>query len=208
MVNKRLTSGERKEILISAGEKITISEDEGFKMFEKVLHKITHEYKGEIEYEDAFQIVSEGYIEAFRTYDINKGSKFSSYLYRVASMKVLGEVRSLCQKRTPKGNRITECHIDSIEELENDIYQTPEKAKQSYEDYIANIERTIVVKDMLFTLPEEDRYILAAVYFDGKTQKTVAQELGYTQPVICAKIQKALKTLRRDFLLQSEKYLV
>lgn len=56
---------------------------------------------------------------------------------------------------------------------------------------------TTVVRYALSKLSKEDRYLIERKFWDGATERELAQELGISQPAVHKKIHKALEQLRQ-----------
>jgi RNA polymerase sigma-B factor len=60
-----------------------------------------------------------------------------------------------------------------------------------------NVERQIVVEDLLDTLPEREQAILRLRFFDGLTQTEIAARVGISQMHVSRLLARSLETLRR-----------
>jgi RNA polymerase sigma-B factor len=60
-----------------------------------------------------------------------------------------------------------------------------------------NVERQIVVEDLLQTLPEREQAILRLRFFDGLTQTEIAARVGISQMHVSRLLARSLETLRR-----------
>jgi RNA polymerase sigma-B factor len=61
-----------------------------------------------------------------------------------------------------------------------------------------NVERQIVVEDLLQTLPEREQAILRLRFFDGLTQTEIASRVGISQMHVSRLLARSLETLRRN----------
>lgn len=61
-----------------------------------------------------------------------------------------------------------------------------------------NVERQMVVEDLLSTLPEREQEILRLRFFDGLTQTEIAARVGISQMHVSRLLARSLETLRRE----------
>jgi RNA polymerase sigma-B factor len=61
-----------------------------------------------------------------------------------------------------------------------------------------NVERQIVVEDLLSTLPEREQTILRLRFFDGLTQTEIAARVGISQMHVSRLLARSLEALRRE----------
>jgi RNA polymerase sigma-B factor len=61
-----------------------------------------------------------------------------------------------------------------------------------------DVERQLVVEDLLATLPEREQTILRLRFFEGLTQTEIASRVGISQMHVSRLLARSLETLRRD----------
>jgi RNA polymerase sigma-B factor len=61
-----------------------------------------------------------------------------------------------------------------------------------------DVERRMVVGDLLATLPEREQMILRLRFFDGLTQTEIADRVGISQMHVSRLLARSLETLRRE----------
>lgn len=70
-------------------DKATVSEADAFPLVKDMLYKLAHSYRGcGVPIEELFGEASLGFVLAYRTWEIGKGSSFSSWVYTVAQRRL------------------------------------------------------------------------------------------------------------------------
>lgn len=89
-----------------------ISEDEIIPVYNKLIHYAIHKYypyRYDVEYEDLFQIGSIALLKAYRTYNPDKGMRFTNY----ALLKIRSALYDTIRKKTAKMRRGRAVSLDS-----------------------------------------------------------------------------------------------
>jgi RNA polymerase sigma factor (sigma-70 family) len=90
---------------------------------------------------------------------------------------------------------IYRCFVDEWRKEQRKI-QTTELEEEITEDYLP---APSIVRDVLVSMGKEHRYLLAALYMHGMTQKELAEELGVSVSYIKRHVDKAKKSFTRYY---------
>jgi RNA polymerase sigma factor for flagellar operon FliA len=64
------------------------------------------------------------------------------------------------------------------------------------EETVMTAERTVFVRSSVAALPEDMRYIIEQVYFEERSVKDIAEELGFTHSAVSQKRAEAVRLIR------------
>ena len=137
--------------------------------------------------EDSRDAVDEAFIDAWRHRGNISEGKTESYIFMCLRNTCLTQVRRRVSSRL-----LTE---DVLLRL---AAETDEQWRER-EERISRIEQTIG------TLPERTRYVLEQCYYERRTYRDVAQQLGITTDGVKKHITTALKALRATFNIDKHK---
>lgn len=131
----------------------------------------------------AEEVAQEVFLEAWRTstkYDARQGTP-SAWINTIAHRRAIDRVRS----------------------VERSVQRDQRHAESQYEAETSDISDIVVARDeggrvrrALATLPEAQRTALALAYFDGRTQREVAELLGVPLGTVKTRMRDAMKKLR------------
>lgn len=79
---------------------------------------------------------------------------------------------------------------------EHQAATAPEPSDEQPGDDVERDEQVRIVRECLEELPERDREVVSAYYFDGLTQRDIADRLGVSQVAVQKRLAGALETLR------------
>ena len=194
--------------------------------YEGLIYSIINKFSRRFDREDLYQVGMIGLMDAYRHYDPSFDTKFSSFAYyyilgevnkyirNSSSLKVsksLIELKSRFLKAkeamTQKMGRepsVTEISLyldvplelveealsatDEVESIEDEL-----NALKSFDDTSADV---LDLKEELRRLPEEERKIIIARYYQELTQKETSSILGMSQVQVSRNESKILKKLR------------
>jgi len=71
----------------------------------------------------------------------------------------------------------------------------PDQATSSIEDQVIASMMAAKLRRCIALLPEEDRKLIQAIYYDGLSEQVVGQKFGISQPAISKKKDRILKKL-------------
>lgn len=194
--------------------------------YEGLIYSIINKYSKRFDKEDLFQVGMIGLMDAYKHYDSSFNTKFSSFAYyyilgevkkyirNSSSLKVsksLIELKSrflkakevMTQKmgREPSDVEIS-LYLDvPFELLQEALFATDEvesieeeyNTLKSFDDTSADV---LDLKDELQKLPEEERKIIIARYYEEMTQQETSNLLGMSQVQVSRNENKILKKLR------------
>ncbi len=164
--------------------------------------------------DDLFQVGVIGLLKAIDNFDFSYGVRFSTY----AIPKIIGEIRRYLSSKIPLSRPIKDIAYKALyykkrylkqnhknpsieeiaEELEVDTIDVIKalEAIQKYMSLVDNNEKTCstnTIQEGLLKLDEQLRKIIEERYFNGKTQKEIALELGISQSQVSKLEKEALK---------------
>ena len=132
--------------------------------------------------EEAEEVSQDTFIKAYKSLATFSGkSKLSTWLYRIAYNTCLDRI-----KRNSKYNNNIEIDAISSDELSS--------ATSIYEE-IERKERSVIIKECMNQLSEEDRVILHLFYFDEQNLKEIKEVLSISESNIKVKLFRARKRL-------------
>lgn len=131
--------------------------------------------------EIAEEVLQDVFLKAwdkFDQYDASKGKLFT-WLLNVARNQAIDKTRS---KEISKGQKTS-----GIEKLVNRI---------DSEEYIEQRIERIGVKELLNSLPEEQRFVVEYLYLKGYSQSELAEEYSIPLGTVKTRLRLAMQTLR------------
>ena len=148
--------------------------------------------------EDYLDVGLIGLCKAAQTFNLENGSKFSTYACICIRNNILMEIRN--EKRQCDAYAIS---FSSIIGSSKDKDLTLEDTLSDYEleNDILNKEELISLIMSIEKLNEEDKTIIDLYFYQNKTQKQIAQILKMSQANVSRRIQRALNNLRKGGLL-------
>jgi len=193
--------------------------------YEGLIYSIINKYAKRFDKEDLYQVGMIGLMDAYQHYDASFDTKFSSFAYyyilgevnkyirNSSSLKIskeLIEVKrrilkikdAMMQKlgREPTNLEIA-LYLDLDEKVVDDALLTDsvESIEDAY-NYIPSYDDTsaevLDLKEELRKLPEEERNLILARYYQDLTQQETSQLLGMSQVQVSRNEAKILKKLR------------
>ena len=206
---------------------------------EGLIYSIINKYKNYFELEDLYQVAVMGMLKAYKKYNYNYNTKFTTYAYPY----VLGEViKYINESRNIKLNRNTRILYSRIMKAKEILSQKMMKEPTNYElslflelnesliEEVINANMKVESLDRIITeennnfalydklgfndntianysliyeleqLPEEEKQIIKARYYEDLSQKEIANLLGTYQVEISRKEQKILKKLKSNII--------
>lgn len=137
--------------------------------------------------EDAADMTQETFIKAYRSLSSFRGdSKFSSWLYRIASNVCLDFLRS--RSRHPQVS------LSSSDEDEQTTFELPDMSRNPEEQLMKKLSMEAVRRG-LEQLPEQQRQILVLRELGGLSYAELAQTLGLEEGTVKSRIFRARKRL-------------
>lgn len=137
--------------------------------------------------EDAADMTQETFIKAYRSLSSFRGdSKFSSWLYRIASNVCLDFLRS--RSRHPQVS------LNSSDEDERTTFELPDMSRNPEEQLMKKLSMEAVRRG-LEQLPEQQRQILVLRELGGLSYAELARILGIEEGTVKSRIFRARKRL-------------
>ena len=193
--------------------------------YEGLIYSTINKYTSRYDKDDLYQVGMIGLMDAYKHYDSSYDTKFSSFAYyyilgevnkfirNSSSLKISKSVielksrilkvkESMTQKlgRTPTNLEISlylEVPVELIDEalLTDEVESIDEEYNMipSFDDTSAEV---LDLKEELRKLPEEERKLIIARYFEEMTQQETSQLLGMSQVQVSRNESKILKKLR------------
>ena len=164
-----------------------LNQEEAFISVIGLLKKISSKFPT-IEFDDAFQIASIGFLEAWERYS-NLDIKFSTYVALVSKQHLFREIKAM---NTMKRSAI----VTSL-----DSEMSDSKVDNTYKDHIEDISvdydftNSVVIKQMLDSLEGKEKEIFVEYFIKGYSLEEIAKKRGtYRQLIHCIK-NKIVKKL-------------
>lgn len=153
--------------------------------YEKNVYNIALRMVGDPE--DAADMTQETFIKAYRSLSSFRGdSKFSSWLYRIASNVCLDFLRS--RSRHPQVS------LSTVDEDDRATFELPDM-RQNPEEQLMKKLGMEAVRRGLEQLPEQQRQILVLRELGGLSYAELAQTLGLEEGTVKSRIFRARKRL-------------
>lgn len=153
--------------------------------YEKNVYNIALKMVGDPE--DAADMTQETFIKAYRALSSFRGdSKFSSWLYRIASNVCLDFLRS--RSRHPQVS------LSTVDEDDRATFELPDM-RQNPEEQLMKKLGMEAVRRGLEQLPEQQRQILVLRELGGLSYAELAQTLGLEEGTVKSRIFRARKRL-------------
>jgi RNA polymerase sigma factor (sigma-70 family) len=132
--------------------------------------------------EESEEVSQDTFIKVYRSLSkFNGESKFSTWIYRIAYNSCLDRI-----KKNSKYNN----NVEINEITSNEISHT-----ESIFDSLENKERSIIVKQCMDKLPEDERIIIHLFYFEELSLKEIVGIVSMTEGNVKVKLFRARKKL-------------
>ena len=132
--------------------------------------------------EESEEVSQDTFIKVYKSLSkFNGESKFSTWIYRIAYNTCLDRI-----KKNSKFNNDVE--INDV--TANEIFQT-----ENVFDSLENKERSIIIKECMDKLPEEERVIMHLFYFEELSLKEIVEIVSMTEGNVKVKLFRARKKL-------------
>lgn len=132
--------------------------------------------------EESEEVSQDTFIKVYKSLSkFNGESKFSTWIYRIAYNTCLDRI-----KKNSKFNNDVE--INDV--TANEIFQT-----ENVFDSLENKERSIIIKECIDKLPEEERVIIHLFYFEELSLKEIVEIVSMTEGNVKVKLFRARKKL-------------
>ncbi|MFB0938495.1 MAG: RNA polymerase sigma factor [Urechidicola sp.] len=132
--------------------------------------------------EESEEVSQDTFIKVYKSLSkFNGESKFSTWIYRIAYNTCLDRI-----KKNSKYNN----NVEINEITSNEISHT-----ESIFDSLENKERSIIVKQCMDKLPEDERIIIHLFYFEELNLKEIVEIVSMTEGNVKVKLFRARKKL-------------
>ena len=193
------------------------TKEEAWLATEKIVYDIINKYIGlevnnsEFMFDELLSISYIAFIKAFNKYDINKGIKFSTFLYRIVTNEILQSYRYSEDGVIKYGQRGIEISFNTPVKKDKDgkeitILETLSEENNSYDDLYGNPEDYYIKsndKKKLFEiinneLNDKEKKVIE-LRLQEKTQYEIADILGLTQSYISRYLKSIMKKINKYF---------
>ena len=161
-----------------------------------VINKYYKEASKVLDIEEMFQEGSIGLMKADRTFEENKGLKFSTY----ATTCIKNEIRNFVRRQNKKG-------ITELKTVSGDANKGEEGRGtcnlwdiiKDNQDYIKKVEDRELIKYIVSALTKEERELLKLRYIDGLTYREVAEKLKSNRTTISQRDRALKSKINKNF---------
>lgn len=193
------------------------TKEEAWLATEKIVYDIINKYIGlevnnsEFMFDELLSISYVAFIKAFNKYDINKGIKFSTFLYRIVTNEILQSYKYSEDGVIKYGQRGIEISINAPAKKDKNgkemtILETLSEENSSYDDLYGNPEDYYIKsndKKKLFEiinneLNDKEKKVIE-LRLQEKTQYEIADILGLTQSYISRYLKSIMKKINKYF---------
>ena len=193
------------------------TKEEAWLATEKIVYDIINKHIGlevnnsEFMFDELLSISYVAFIKAFNKYDINKGIKFSTFLYRIVTNEILQSYRYSKDGVIKYGQRGIEISFNTPVKKDKDgkeitILETLSEENNSYDDLYGNPEDYYIKsndKKKLFEiinneLNDKEKKVIE-LRLQEKTQYEIADILGLSQSYISRYLKSIMKKINKYF---------
>lgn len=193
------------------------TKEEAWLATEKIVYDIINKHIGlevnnsEFMFDELLSISYVAFIKAFNKYDINKGIKFSTFLYRIVTNEILQSYRYSEDGVIKYGQRGIEISFNTPVKKDKDgkeitILETLSEENNSYDDLYGNPEDYYIKsndKKKLFEiinneLNDKEKKVIE-LRLQEKTQYEIADILGLSQSYISRYLKSIMKKINKYF---------
>ena len=220
----------KKKIILTKGEIAELSQEEVYKKFEKLLHKICNKfYKFERNsdgHDELFSIALIAFVIAYNNYDYTTEVSFYSYLEMITTSKILQEyqLKGIPDKFKPVsengdvakyGNKYLIMTVAGAGEspISNNKFRRADEGESRLLDYIPD--NSSERKIDLFLSNEEIEDVFERIlntkrnkpfknafidYMNGKTQVQLSEKYGFSQSYLSRRLNSIVKDIKNYYL--------
>lgn len=218
----------KKKIILTKGEIAELSQEEVYKRFEKLLHKICNKFylfeRNSDGHDELFSIALIAFVIAYNNYDYTTGVSFYSYLEMVTTSKILQEyqLKGIPDKFKPVsengevvkyGNKYLIMTISGAGESPITDNKFRRAGEYGSLDYIPDDSSEIEID--LFLSDEEIKDIFKRIlntkrnkpfknvfieYMNGKTQVELSEKYGISQSYVSRRLNNIVKEIKNYYL--------
>ena len=184
------------KLIVKAKEGCMESYELLFKRNKAFTHFIANKFPNVGEMEDVEAVARFGMLKAYKAFDVSKGFKFATYASRVMENEIL-----MYARRLKKHQGVLSIELPAYEEddgreiLLSDVLAGKDNLEEDY----CSKESIQILKVLIGELNTRDKRIIQSLYFDRKTQKEVAKEMGFSQSYISKLERHILERLRKKY---------
>lgn len=161
------------------------------------INRFYSKYKNTIWYEDIVQCGRIGLAEAIETLDITRSESFINHIITNIRKNILYFENTMFGAKGFSKRNATERGIESLNktigETKNEIINTIAINENLEETALTKID----LQNSINKLLDEERLLINKL-LSGKTQKTIAKEMGIAEATITQRLKKIYKKMRKD----------
>lgn len=165
---------------------------------EKIIYNIV--YRIMSNQEDTYDVSQETFIKAYIKLDqFNQESKFSTWLYRIATNTALDELRRRKGKETFSIDK-------TVHGKDNDIIPQHADEGEDIEKKIGEKEQVKIIEHGLKELSDDHRAVLTLRDMQGLSYEEISQVLKITLGTVKSRISRARRDMKNILLQDKEPY--
>ena len=193
------------------------TKEEAWLATEKIVYDIINKHIGlevnnsEFMFDELLSISYVAFIKAFNKYDINKGIKFSTFLYRIVTNEILQSYRYSEDGVIKYGQRGIEISFNTPVKKDKDgkeitILETLSEENNSYDDlygnpedyYIKSNDKKKLIEIINTKLNDKEKRAIS-LRLQNKSQYEMADILGVSQSYVSRYLKSIMKKINKYF---------
>lgn len=153
------------------------------------------------QHEEYYDLGLIGLVRAAKTYDPNKGYKFSTYAAVSIKNMILRQVRiNNAERRKSNRNTISLDRVMYRSEKKEVVLEDLIASDYDLEEDVIKREQLAAVKKAITTLTDKEKLMLKYYVFDDMTQIEMAKVMNISQAQISRTITKIINKIRKQVL--------
>ena len=193
------------------------TKEEAWLATEKIVYDIIHKHIGlevnesEFMFDELLSISYVAFIKAFNKYDINKGIKFSTFLYRIVTNEILQSYKYSKDGVIKYGQRGIEISFNAPAKKDKNgkemtILETLSEENNSYDDlygnpedyYIKSNDKKKLIEIINTKLNDKEKRAIS-LRLQNKSQYEMADILGVSQSYVSRYLKSIMKKINKYF---------
>ena len=208
---------DRKVLSFNGRDAKSYTKEEAWLATEKIVYDIIHKHIGlevnesEFMFDELLSISYLAFIKAFNKYDINKGIKFSTFLYRIVTNEILQSYRYSEDGVIKYGQRGIEISFNAPAKKDKNgkemtILETLSEENNSYDDlygnpedyYIKSNDKKKLIEIINTKLNDKEKRAIS-LRLQNKSQYEMADILGVSQSYVSRYLKSIMKKINKYF---------
>ncbi len=190
---------EKEKVLVAKAKNGDIDAFESLvKANEKIIYNIVYRIMNN--QEDTYDVSQETFIKAYtKLNQFNQESKFSTWLYRIATNTALDELRRRKGKETFSIDKM-------VDGKENDIMPQHADESEDVEKKIGDKEQVKIIEHGLKELSQDHRVVLTLRDMQGLSYEEISKVLQITLGTVKSRISRARRDMKNILMQDKEPY--